>query len=218
MASIVVSDLVGNVRGSIGSVTVKGTRGCASIQTRSRGCVRGRKPGVGVSSAFSGASQAWSGLTAAARLAWKREAGGEGLGFPRFVSVMTRRKMWGIWYDYSVPIRMDLPNPGAVSIAISAGAVTFDVSWMPSPFPILYQAIMRFCVFPSPAARSAPGGWSVTISAADAYDGGIDLGAPFFDASGIFVPGRSVGVEVAFWCSRSGRLSGYIPARCIVAA
>jgi hypothetical protein len=30
--------------------------------------------------------------------------------------------------------------------------------------------------------------------------------------------GRSVGVEVAFWCSVSGRMSSYIPARCIVAA
>lgn len=218
MASILVSDLVGDVRGSVGSVTLTGTRGGVSLQSRSRGCVRDRKRAAGVSGAFSDASVAWGALAPAVQRAWTREAGGEGLGYSRFVSVMTHRRLWGDRYDFTVPISMDLPSPGVVTLAISVAAVTFDIGWTGTPFPGLYTAVVRLCVFPSPGARTAPGGWVATVSAGDAWSGGVDVGMIMFSFTEIFVPGRSVGVEVAFWCSRSGRLSGYIPARCIVAA
>lgn len=216
MALILTTELVGECRGSVGSVTLKGVRGGVSVQRRSRGRVGASSALAGSQCVFADVVGLWRSLAPVDRAAWDRAAGGAGLGQALFQSVVMMRHGLGFGFDVTVPVPGPCEPVTGVTLVISAGAQTAIVSWNSISYSSTIVGCLWYAIFPSAGVVEPPGGWLGPFGPIGLGAGSVDVWTFVNSRTASFEVGRAVGVRMAVFYSEAGVRTGVAEARCVV--
>lgn len=229
MAKIKFGAFLVDMRGKVNGTVFSKNRGGAYARTK----VTPNNPQTSaqnlVRSRLTGLSQAWRGLSQAARDAWNAAVGS----FPRnnvfgdskilsghqlYVGLNSQLEAAGASTIGTPPVPVGAPAITALSGAAAAGAGTFTAAFAPDPVPANSALIIEATEQVSPGKANLNSLYRQIQVEAAATASPADLATAYIAKFGTLVEGQKIGLRAKIVNTDTGEVSGVVTAEVIVAA